>query len=40
MNMPSEALLDRARAIAAAVHAATARIVPAWPLDRLLAVKP
>ncbi|MFN7428119.1 MAG: YbcC family protein [bacterium] len=40
MNMPSEALLDRARAIAAAVHAATARIVPAWPLDRLIAVNP
>lgn len=40
MSMPSDSLLDRTRAIAAAAHAATARIVPAWPLDRLIAVNP
>ena len=40
MNAPFESLLDRTRSIAAAIDAATARIVPAWPLDRLIAVNP
>ena len=40
MNAPLESLLERTRSIAAAIDAATARIVPAWPLDRLIAVNP
>ena len=40
MNAPFETLLDRSRSIASAVDAATARIVPAWPLDRMIAVNP
>ncbi|MCE2945824.1 MAG: YbcC family protein [bacterium] len=40
MNAPMHPAAARARALAEAVEAATGRIAPAWPLDRLIAVNP
>ncbi len=40
MNAPIDAIAARARSVIAAIEAATGRIAPAWPLDRLIAVNP
>ena len=40
MNAPFESVTGRMRSITAAIEAASARIVPSWPLDRLIAVNP